>query len=137
MPNRIQPDFPEQDTEAFWEGTKQDELRYQQCNACKAVVFYPRAHCTECGSGELATHVSKGLGTVYTYSVVRQNRSPAFSDLGAYAVAYVDLDEGFRMMTGIVGVEDPTKEISIGMRVQVEFEQQESGEYPVPVFRPV
>lgn len=136
MPNRLQPAFPEQDTEHFWEGTQQGELRYQQCNACSTVVFTPRAHCTSCGSEDLAWHVSQGTGTVYTYSVVRQNRSPAFADLGAYAVAYVDLDEGFRMMSGIVGVDDPTKEISIGMRVQVEFEQQESGEYPVPVFRP-
>jgi uncharacterized OB-fold protein len=136
MANRIQPAFPEQDTEHFWEGAKQGELRYQQCDACSAVVFYPRAHCTECGSDNLSWHVSKGAGSVYTYSVVRQNRSPAFSDLGAYAVAYVDLDEGFRMMAGITGVANPTTDISIGMRVQVEFEPQESGEYPVPLFRP-
>lgn len=136
MANRMQPAFPEQDTEYFWEGAKQGELRYQKCDACGAVVFYPRAHCTGCGSDNLSWHVSKGLGTVYTYSVVRQNRSPAFADLGAYAVAYVDLDEGFRMMSGIIGVENPTTEISIGMRVKAEFEPQESGEYPVPLFRP-
>ena len=135
MPNRPQPAFPELDSERFWEGAKQGELRYQTCEACQAVVFYPRAHCTECGSDRLAWHVSKGAGTVYTYSVVRQNRHPSFADLGAYSVAYVDLDEGFRMMSTIVGVDDPTKEIAIGMRVQVEFEPQESGEYPIPVFR--
>ncbi|MCK9486310.1 MAG: Zn-ribbon domain-containing OB-fold protein [Dehalococcoidia bacterium] len=137
MANRLQPVFPEQDTEHFWEGAKQGELRYQQCNACDTVVFTPRAHCTACGSDDLAWKVSAGAGEVYTYSVVRQNRSPAFADLGAYAVAYIDLDEGFRMMSGIVGVGDPTQEVRIGMRVQVEFEPQESGEYPIPVFRPV
>jgi uncharacterized protein len=136
MANRMQPTFPEQDSEYFWEGTKQGELRYQKCDACGAVVFYPRAHCTKCGSENLSWQVSSGLGTVYTYSVVRQNRSPAFADLGAYAVAYVDLDEGFRMMSGIIGVANPTTDISIGMRVKVEFEPQESGEYPVPLFRP-
>lgn len=136
MANRMQPTFPEQDSEYFWEGTKQGELRYQKCDACGAVVFYPRAHCTKCGSDNLSWHVSRGLGTVYTYSVVRQNRSPAFADLGAYSVAYVDLDEGFRMMSGIIGVANPTTDISIGMRVKVEFEPQESGEYPVPLFRP-
>lgn len=136
MSNRLQPIMPEHDTQAFWEGAKAGELRYQTCDACKGVVFTPRSHCTECGSTRLTTRASKGLGTVYTYSVVRQNRSPAFADLGAYAVAYVDLDEGFRMLSGIVGVGDPTKEVKIGMRVQVEFEPQDSGEYPVPVFRP-
>ncbi|MFQ5382255.1 MAG: Zn-ribbon domain-containing OB-fold protein, partial [Dehalococcoidia bacterium] len=55
----------------------------------------------------------------------------------AYAVAYVDLDEGFRMLTNIVGVEDPTTEVKIGQRVRVEFEQQDEGDYPIPVFRPI
>ena len=90
------------------------------------------------GERDLTWRVSVGLGTVYTYSVVRQNRMPGFQELGAYAVAYIDLDEGFRMMSTIVGVSDPTKDISIGQRVQVEFEEQ-AGEdsYPIPVFRPV
>ena len=137
MPNRPQPAFPEPDTKEFWEGVKKGELRYQTCNDCKEVVFYPRASCTKCGSANLKWNVSKGTGTVYTYSVVRQNRLPAFADLGAYAVAYIDLDEGFRMMSGIVGVSDPTKDIKIGMKVKVEFEKQDSGEYPIPLFRPV
>jgi uncharacterized protein len=136
MPNRPMPAFPEPDTQEFWEGTKAGELRYQACGDCSEVVFYPRGHCTTCGSGNLSWKTSKGTGTVYTYSVVRQNRHPSFADLGAYAVAYVDLDEGFRMLTNVVGVNDPTKDVSIGMRVQVDFEPQESGEYPIPVFRP-
>ena len=137
MPNRPQPAFPEPDTKEFWEGAKKGELRYQTCNDCNEVVFYPRATCSNCGSLNLKWNVSKGLGTVYTYSVVRQNRMPAFADLGAYAVAYVDLDEGFRMMTNIVGITDPTKDIKIGMKVKVEFEKQDSGEFPIPLFRPV
>ena len=78
---------------------------------------------------------SRGEGTLYTYSVVRQNRNPSFKDLGAYAVAYVDLDEGFRMMTGITGVADPTKDIQIGQRVRVAWEDQESG-IALPLFAP-
>jgi uncharacterized OB-fold protein len=136
MPNRPQPRFFEPDTQEFWDGAKRGELRYQQCNDCKTVVFTPRAHCTACGSGNLAWKTSKGTGTVYTYSVVRQNRSPAFADLGAYAVAYVDVDEGFRMLTNVVGVGDPTKDIKIGMKVKVDFEKQDSGDFPIPVFRP-
>ena len=62
---------------------------------------------------------------------------PAFAELGAYSVAYIDLDEGFRMMSTVTGVDDPVNEISIGMRVKVEFEQQDDGEYPIPVFKPV
>ena len=94
-------------------------------------------HCTSCGSTNLSVKVSKGEGTVYTYSVVRQNRMPAFIDLGAYAIAHIDLDEGFRMLSGIIGVDDPTTEISIGQRVKVEFEKQDEGDYPIPLFRPI
>ena len=137
MPNRPQPAFPEHDTQAFWDAVKDNHLTYQVCQDCSTVVFTPRAHCTDCGSERLERRVSQGAGTVYTYSVVRQNRVPAFAEMGAYAVAYVDLDEGFRMLTNIVGVGDPTKEVRIGQRVQVEFEPQDSGEYPIPVFRPV
>ena len=79
-----------------------------------------------------------GWGTVYTFSVVRQNRMPGFQELGAYAVAYIDLDEGFRMLSTIVGVANPTTDIQIGQRVQVEFEPQAAeGAYPIPVFRPI
>ena len=136
MPNRPQPRFPEPNTAPYWEGVKERELRYQQCNACEEVVFTPRLHCTSCGSADLAWHTSSGEGTVYTYSVVRQNRNPRFSDLGAYAVAYVDLDEGFRMFTNVVGVDDPTQDIECGMRVRVAFEEQDEGGYPIPVFEP-
>lgn len=135
MPNRPQPIFPEPDTQYYWDGCKDGELRYQFCEACAKPNFTPTAHCQSCGAGDLEWRVSKGEGSVYTYSVVRQNRIPGFNELGAYALAYVDLDEGFRMLTNIVGTKDPTTEISCGQRVRVEFEEQDSGEYPVPVFR--
>ncbi len=137
MPNRPQPQFPESHTEPFWEGVKAGELRYQVCEDCGEIVFYPRHHCPNCLSDRLRWEVSAGLGTVYSYSVVRQNRVPAFIELGAYSVAYIDLDEGFRMMSSVVGVENPTRDIEIGQRVRVEFERQDEGEYPIPVFVPV
>lgn len=137
MAKRPQPRFPEANTEHFWEGAQQGELRYQTCNDCSEVVFYPRQHCPKCGSGNLSWNVSSGEGTVYTFSVVRQNRMPGFIDLGAYSVAYIDLDEGFRMMSSVIGVDNPTTDISVGQRVKVEFEKQEEGDYPIPVFRPI
>jgi uncharacterized OB-fold protein len=135
-PLRPQPRFPEQDTQAFWEATKGHELTYQTCNRCNEVIFYPRAHCTKCGSGNTTVRVSKGEGAVYTFSVIMQSRHPAFKDLGAYALSYVDLDEGFRIMTNIVGIQDPTKDIQCGMRVKVRWEDQGDGEVSLPMFEP-
>ena len=133
---RPQPRFPEPDTQPFWEATKRHELTYQTCDACHTVVFYSRRHCTACGAGELTRRISRGQGHVYTYSVIMQSRHPAFAELGPYAVAYVDLDEGFRMMTNIVGVQDPIKDIRCGMRVKVRWEDQGEGEMALPMFEP-
>ena len=122
--SRPQPRFPEPDTQLFWDATKRRELTYQTCNRCNAVIFYPRRHCPVCGGRETTWRVSKGEGTVYTFSVIMQSRHPAFADLGAYAVAYVDLDEGFRMMSNIVGVEDPVQDVTCGMRVRLRWQDQ-------------
>ena len=80
MSDRSMPQFPEPDTLPFWEATKNEKLKYQQCSMCNSVVFYPRFACTHCGSDELEWKDSKGEGEIYTYSVVRQNRNPAFAD---------------------------------------------------------
>jgi uncharacterized OB-fold protein len=133
---RPQPRFPEPDTQPFWEATKRHELTYQTCNKCQTVIFYPRRHCTSCGASDTSVQVSKGLGTVYTFSVIMQSRHPAFAELGAYAVAYVDLDEGFRIMTNIVGVQDPVKDVQCGMRVCLRWEDQGEGKISLPMFEP-
>jgi hypothetical protein len=130
------PRFPEPNTQPFWEATKNHELKYPKCNDCGNVVFYPRLFCNACGSLNLSWHTSRGEGTIYTYSVVRQNRTPAFQPLGAYALGFIDLDEGFRMMSNIVGVADPTKDIKIGQRVRVVWEDQEGG-LSLPMFTPI
>lgn len=137
MPSRPQPRFPEPNTETYWENAKAGRLTYQQCGDCDEIVFTPRLLCTTCGSSNLETKESAGTGEVYTYSVVRQNRNPAFADLGAYVLAWIDLDEGFRMLSNVVGVDNPSTGVHIGQRVQVEFEAQDSGDFPIPVFRPL
>ncbi|MFN8638543.1 MAG: Zn-ribbon domain-containing OB-fold protein [Dehalococcoidia bacterium] len=135
MPDRPQPRFPEPNTERYWNAVKEGKLTYQQCADCSTVVFTPRILCTSCGSSNLAWKDSKGEGKVYTYTVVRQNRNPAFAPLGAYVLAWIDLDEGFRMLSNVVGVADPTKDVACDARVKVDFEKQDTGEYPIPVFR--
>ena len=65
-----------------------------------------------------------------------QSRHPAFAELGPYALAYVDLDEGFRIMTNIVGVSNPVTDIQPGMRVKVRWEDQGEGQVSLPMFEP-
>ena len=127
------PRFPEPDTQAFWEATKNHELRYQTCDACAGIVFYPRRHCTHCLGKKLSWKTSKGEGTLYTYSVVRQTYHPAFRERVPYVIAWVDLDEGFRILTHVTGIDDPA-EVSVGQRVVVEWRDYD--EVSLPLFRP-
>lgn len=134
QPSRPLPKLTEADTAPFWQATKDHELRYQQCEDCGAVVFYPRGHCTECRGGKLGWKTSAGQGTIYTFSVVRQSYHPFFRALVPYAVAWVDLDEGPRILTNVTGVDDPTTDLEIGQRVTVTWEDHE--ELAIPLFVP-
>ena len=128
------PKFPEPDTEPFWDAAKNHELRYQVCDECGGIVFHPRRHCTHCPSLNLTWKTSKGEGVIYSYSVVRQNYHPAFRERLPYVIAWIDLDEGFRMLSNVVGVDDPASDVSIGQRVRVEWEDFE--EASLPMFTP-
>jgi uncharacterized OB-fold protein len=131
-PGRPLPRLDEADTAPFWHATASGRLCYQVCCGCGGVVFYPRRHCTHCTGGDLEWRESAGLGVVYTYTVVRQHGHEYFRRRVPYVVAFVDLDEGFRMLAEVV-VADPG-EVRIGRRVRVDWEDH--GEVHVPVFRP-
>lgn len=134
-PTRPLPKLDELDTQAFWQATKEQRLTYQRCAACNGVVFYPRSHCTHCLSDKLTLQTASGRGTVYSYSVVRQSYHPFFRALVPYAVAWIDLEEGPRMLSNVVGVNDPLTDIQIGMPVEVTWEPHE--ELSIPLFKPV
>lgn len=95
------------------------------------------ATATHCLSLNLTSKTSKGEGTIYTYSVVFQSRHPAFVELVPYVIGWIDLDEGFRMMSNIVGVTDPMEDIRIGQRVRVEWQDQGESGISLPMFRPI
>jgi hypothetical protein len=83
----------------------------------------------------LRWNVSRGEGTIYTWSTVRQSYHPFFRARAPYAVAWIDLDEGFRMLSNVVGVEDPTRDLRIGQRVRVTWEDHD--EVAIPLFEPI
>jgi len=128
------PSLKELDTRPFWEATKSKQLRYQKCDACGTVVWHPRGHCTGCTNGTLSWHTASGNGTLYSYSVVRQSYHPFFRTLVPYAIAWVDLDEGPRVLSNIVGVDDPTADLACGQRVKLTWEEHE--ELSIPLFTP-
>jgi uncharacterized OB-fold protein len=120
------------DSAHYWERTKAGELAVQRCSSCGEFVFYPRAMCPHCHSADLTWQVSAGHGTVYSYTVSRRAASPEFEAMVPYVVALIDLDEGFRMMSNIVGTD--ALGARCGDRVQVDFDPV-SEETTLPVFR--
>ena len=120
-------------SERFWEGTKQGKLLVQVCKDCEARIFYPRKACPKCWSRNLDWIESRGKGSVFTFSTAYSMVEPKFMDDLPYTIAYVDLDEGVRMMTRIVECEP--EQITFGMKVEVVF--HERGDCKLPYFRPV
>lgn len=90
----------------------QGSFEIQKCAGCGRHVFYPRVVCPHCGSDKLGWVAASGHGVVYSTTVVR--RKPEAG--GDYNVALIDLAEGPRMMSRVVGVE-PTA-VKIGMKVR-------------------
>jgi len=121
------------ETRGYWEGAARGELVLQRCRACDVVQHRPRNICATCLSSEIEHFVASGHGHVYTYTVTHQNQMPGFRGACPYVLAYVELAEGPRLMTNIVGC-DP-ESVEVGMSVVVDFAPCENG-LAVPRFRP-
>ena len=129
------------ETRAYWEGCGRHELVLQRCRDCQTVQHRPRAVCAGCLGNDIEHFVASGRGSVYTHTVTYQNGVPPFRDALPYVLAYVDLEEGPRLMTNIVGCEP--EQVTIGMPVVVDFQDVEADErgdkdvpLAVPRFRP-
>jgi len=123
----------DQETRGYWEGAGRHELVLQRCRRCGTVQHRPRALCVTCLGGEIEHFVASGRGTVWTFTVTEQNQVPPFRDATPYVLAYVELEEGPRLLTNVVGC--PPDAVRIGMPVLAEFRADADG-LAVPVFRP-
>jgi uncharacterized OB-fold protein/acyl dehydratase len=103
----------------FWEGLRARNLLIQQCNACSQWIFYPRRHCPACLAHDLSWRAVNGGATLYSYTVTRIATLPDFADEMPQKLAVVELDEGVRINTNLVGLTED--EIHIGMRLQPVF----------------
>lgn len=101
----------------FWEGCASGELRYQRCAECGVANFPPAEFCRYCLSDELTWTVSDGRGEIYSWTVVRRPVSPQF--VAPYAPAIVILDEGYQLLTNIIGI--APDRLAVGLPVRVEF----------------
>ncbi|MBX6389867.1 MAG: Zn-ribbon domain-containing OB-fold protein [Frankia sp.] len=124
----------EDETRPWWDAARRGELLIRRCGDCGRAHLYPRPFCPSCWSENVSWERAAGTGTLYTWSEVRSNDLPPFGSRVPYVAAIVDLDEGPRLETNIVGATED--ELSIGMRVKVDFQHDEEADLTIPVFRP-
>jgi hypothetical protein len=121
-------------TAPYWEAAKRHELVCQRCELCSNWIFYPREQCPTCFSTRLTWEAVSGRGRVFAFTIVNQPAHAGFEADVPYAYAIVQLDEGVRMPTNIVGC--PIEEIQVDMPVQVVFDDV-SPDWTLVKFRPM
>jgi uncharacterized OB-fold protein/acyl dehydratase len=120
------------DTEFFWAGAGQGELRIQRCGGCGALRHPPGPACPRCGSiGKAEYQVAAGTGTVYSYVV--HHHPPVPGKKLPIVVAVVELTEGVRMLGELAGID--LREVRIGMPVRVSFDRV-ADDLVLPGWRP-
>ncbi|KOC23363.1 acyl dehydratase [Comamonas testosteroni] len=105
----------------YWEGLKAHEVRIQQCDRGHS-LFFPRTHCPTCGSRSLKWSKVSGEGTLYSFTVARIPTMPEFTDEMPQALAVVELREGVRINTTMVGV--APEALKVGMEVRPVFDER-------------
>ncbi|MFJ9430708.1 bifunctional MaoC family dehydratase N-terminal/OB-fold nucleic acid binding domain-containing protein [Streptomyces sp. NPDC101490] len=119
------------DNAGFWAGVAEHRLLVQRCGGCAALRLPWLPGCADCGSREWDTVEASGAGTVFSYVVMHHPPFPAFDP--PYAVGLIELVEGVRIISNVVGV--PHDEVRIGMPVRLEFLRVDE-DLELPVFRP-
>ena len=120
----------------FWEATREGRLLVQWCSACDRGIFFPRVLCPFCGGpSTLAWREATGRATVHAAVVEHRPEAAgaAFAHGEPFCIALVDLEEGVRMMTNVIGC--PPDDVHSGMAVTVAWEPLSDGRQ-LPLFRP-
>ena len=118
-------------TRPYWEHARAGRLVVQRCDNCANSWHPPLPRCPHCHSTDVGWHEVAGTGTVYTYTVVRHATHAALAGRIPYVIAIVELTEGPRIVTGIIGC-DP-QDVMAGMAVQVRFDAV-TGDVTLPYF---
>jgi hypothetical protein len=122
------------ETAGFWEAARRHELVIQSCRACGAKIHFPRLLCPQCLSQDLGWERASGQGTVYSFTIVHKALDECFGPLLPYVYAVIELAEGVRMISNVVGI--APEEARVSLPVQVVFEDV-TPEISLPRFQPI
>jgi uncharacterized OB-fold protein len=101
----------------FWDGVAAGKLLLQRCTSCGRWLTPPRPMCPGCQSRDHEWVPASGHGTVHSFVTYRRSPNPAFA--APYTVVLVELEEGPRIISNVVGI--TPEDVAIGMAVDVVF----------------
>jgi uncharacterized OB-fold protein len=111
----------EGDAAPYWRALAAGRIELPRCSACASWIFPPRPFCPACLSRDVAWREIEGAGRVYTFTIVRKPTNPWFFASAPYVHALVELQDGVRLPTMVVGCDPET--VAIGMEVEPVFER--------------
>lgn len=117
-------------TRGFWEGCQQQTLNVYACAGCGHLFLPGAPNCPRCWSADIGLKPVSGRGEVFSFVVYRRTYHPAIA--APYVVALIQLDEGPRLISNIVGCSPEA--VGIGLAVEVCFEPQDG--FMLPRFKP-
>jgi uncharacterized OB-fold protein len=115
----------------FWEATREGQLVLPWCTDCERHFWYPREVCPTCLGAAVEWRPSPGEGVVYACTVEHKAQTRALE--APYVVALVELDEGVRLLSNVVG--GPPDRVAVGDRVRITWEDLSDGRR-LPLFEP-
>lgn len=119
----------------FWEAARNGRLELPRCDHCGTFHTYFEPWCSHCSREGVHWEQLSGRGRIWANCRFHRMYFPGFD--GPYNVAMVELEEGPRLMTNIVGIPHGTlDELPIGLPVQAVFEGV-TDEVTLVKFKPV
>jgi uncharacterized protein len=138
FPAMFRDPYADHTTQPFWDAALDGRLIVPECNDCGTFVLPPKPFCFNCQSQSFKWTELSGVGTIYTYTVVRHPLNPALADVVPFVSGVIELDgtqgAGARMIANIVDCDPET--VKIGDKVKIRFDKV-SDTFAVPRFAPL
>jgi len=117
----------------FWDATRDQRLVLPWCTACERPFWYPREVCPRCLGDGIEWRPASGDGTAYAVSVHHKPGPGRVPEDGPYVVALVELAEGVRLLSNVVGC--PPDDVAVGMALRLTWHPLTDGRH-LPQFTP-
>lgn len=112
--------LPDSDSKPFWDSCRKHAMALQQCASCKRFRYPPRPLCPHCHSEQAEWKPVSGAGRVYVTLIMCRSYGPAWEKDVPYNVSMIELDEGVRMWSNVVGC--LPENVKIGDPVAIEYD---------------